>query len=142
MTTQKQVKWRRERVFDLSSKGLLQAQISELLQVPEYIISKDMKYLRVQSQQNIQHYLDHQLPLEFDKALHSLNYILAHAFAIAEKTEGRDKLAALSLAKDTLAMKLDVLSSTQAVERAYAFVTSYKQQYEQVPTIQNKEYQQ
>lgn len=82
-----------------------------------------MSYLKLQSQERIKSFLDKELPFEYTKALHGLNSILAEMWTLADSAEGRDKLSALAVAKDTYSMKLDLLSSVHAVERALDFVS-------------------
>jgi hypothetical protein len=137
MTTRSAIRWRRERVFDLASKGLRQVQISEILKIPEYTISADVSYLRSQSQEHIKHFLDKELPFEVTKALHGLNSILAEMWITAAKVEGRDKLAALSVAKDTYAMKLNLLSSVHAVQRALDFVSLKRKEHDNSKQLDN-----
>jgi hypothetical protein len=137
MTTRKQVIWRRERIFDLTSRGLRQVQISEILKIPEYLVSKDVSYLRQQSQEKIKHFLDKELPFEYTKALHGLNSILSEMWTLADASEGRDKLSALAVAKDTYSMKLDLLSSVHSVERALEFVSLKRKEVENSKILDN-----
>lgn len=48
--------------------------------------------------------------------------------AAAAEMDRRDKLQALSLAKDRYAMKLDSLSSTTVVDRAIQFIKNHRSQ--------------
>jgi DNA-binding NarL/FixJ family response regulator len=47
-TKMQQVEWRRRLVFELSSKGQSQTEISRTLQISESTISRDLDYLREQ----------------------------------------------------------------------------------------------
>ena len=67
MSTKIQVKWRRRRVFDFSSKGYYQTQIANILQMSESTISRDLDCLRQQSKENIKKYVDERLPEEYEK---------------------------------------------------------------------------
>ena len=122
-----QVEWRRHQVLELSSKGYSQSEIARTLQIDRSIISRDCSYLREQSKQNIRKYIDERLPEEYEKCLVGISSILKEAWNTANSPEGRkDKLHALSLAKDCYSMKLDLLTNASIVEDALKFVDRNK----------------
>jgi hypothetical protein len=61
MSTRTQGEWRRNQIFELSSKDHSQADISKPLQISESTISKDLDYLKQQSKENIRKYIDERL---------------------------------------------------------------------------------
>jgi hypothetical protein len=98
-----QVEWRRSQVLELSSKGYSQSEIARTLQIDRSIISRDVAILREQSKQNIKKYIDERLPEEYEKCLVGITSILKEAWNTANNSQdgnGKDKLHALSLAKD------------------------------------------
>jgi hypothetical protein len=124
MSTKVQVEWRRAKVLELTSKGNSQTEIARSLQVDLSIISRDISYLRQQSKQNIKKYLDERLPDEYEKCLVGLNSILREAWNTAINTEDkREKIQALSLAKECYAMKLELLTNATVVDDAIRFVS-------------------
>jgi hypothetical protein len=128
MTTkmqQHQVEWRRAKVMELLSKGESnQSEISRMLQVDRSIICRDIAYLRQQSKHNIRKYIDEILPEEYEKCLVGLSAILREAWSTSQQAEDRrEKIQALSLAKECYSMKLDLLTNATVVDDAIRFVS-------------------
>jgi predicted transcriptional regulator len=118
-----QLEWRRRLVFELSSKGQSQTEIVRTLQISEATISRDLDYLRAQSNHNIKKYIDERLLEEYEKCLVGLNAITKEAWNTAQQTEDkREKIQALSLAKECYSMKLDLLTNATVVDDAIRFV--------------------
>ena len=119
-----QVEWRRAKVLELTSKGNSQTEIAKTLQVDLSIISRDISYLRQQSKQNIKKYVDERLPEEYEKCLVGLTSILREAWNTATDTQDkREKIQALSLARECYSMKLDLLTNATVVDDAIRFVS-------------------
>ncbi|MFL6471794.1 MAG: helix-turn-helix domain-containing protein [Nitrososphaeraceae archaeon] len=126
-TKMQQVEWRRRQVFELSSKGQSQTEIARMLQISESTISRDLDHLRQQSNHNIRRYIDERLPGEYEKCLLGLNAITREAWNTAQNTEDRrEKIQALSLAKECYSMKLELLNNASVVDDAIRFVSSNK----------------
>src|SRR5689334_20879282 len=127
MSTKMQVEWRRNKVLELLSMGNPQIDIAKTLQVDLSIISRDVSYLRQQSKQNIKKYVDERLPEEYEKCLVGLTSILKEAWTTAQNSEDkREKIQALSLAKECYSMKIDLLTNATVVDDALRFVSSEK----------------
>src|ERR671935_3181518 len=125
MSTKMQVEWRRAKVLELLSKGDSQSDIAKTLQVDMSIISRDVYFLRQQSKDNIKRYIDERLPEEYEKCLVGLNAITKEAWNTAQNTEDkREKIQALSLAKECYSMKLELLTNATVVDDAIRFVSS------------------
>jgi hypothetical protein len=76
---------------------------------------------------NIKRYIDERLPEEYEKCLVGLNAITKEAWNTAHNTEDkREKIHALSLAKECYSMKLDLLTNATVVNDAIRFVSSNK----------------
>jgi|SRR6187200_1510741 hypothetical protein len=124
MSTKMQVKWRRTKVLELLSKGDSQSDIAKTLQVDLSIISRDVYFLRQQAKSNIKRYIDERLPEEYEKCLVGLKAITKEAWNTSQDTEdNREKLQALSLAKECYSMKLDLLTNAAVVDDAIRFVS-------------------
>jgi hypothetical protein len=122
MSTKMQVEWRRAKV-ELTIKGNSQTEIAGILHVDLSIISRDISYLRLQSKHNIKKYIDERLPEEYEKCLVGLTSILKEAWNTATNTEDkREKIQALSLAKECYSMKLELLTNATVVDDAIRFV--------------------
>jgi hypothetical protein len=67
------------------------------------------------------------LPEEYEKCLVGLTAILREAWNTSQQTEDRrEKIQALSLAKECYSMKLDLLTNATVVDDAIRFVASEK----------------
>src|SRR5919204_2962527 len=127
MEQQNQVEWRRDKVQELCSKGYSQREISQVLQVGLATVNRDISYLRDQAKNNIKKYIDERLPEEYEKCLVGLNVITKEAWNTAHNTEDkREKIQALSLAKECYSMKMDLLTNATVVDDAIRFVSSNK----------------
>ncbi|MFL6369632.1 MAG: hypothetical protein ACJ72F_02230, partial [Nitrososphaeraceae archaeon] len=121
---EQQVQWRRDKVQDLCSKGYTQREISHVLQVGVATVNRDISYLRNEAKTNIKIYIDERLPEEYEKCLVGLNAITKEAWNTAQSTEDkREKIQALSLAKECYSMKLDLLTNVTVVDDAIRFVS-------------------
>src|SRR5919204_5241889 len=119
------LEWRRNKVQELASQGYNQSEISRILQISQPTINIDISYLRQQAKQNIKRYIDERLPEEYEKCLVGLNAILREAWNTAQNTEDkREKIQALSLAKDCYSMNLDLLTNATVVDDAIIFVST------------------
>jgi predicted transcriptional regulator len=126
---QYQILWRRSKVMELSSQGYSQVEISKTLQISEPTISRDIDYLRSQSRQKIRKYIDETLPEEYEKCLVGITSILKEAWNISNNVEAdkREKIHALSLAKECYSMKLELLTNATVVDDAMRFVEQGKE---------------
>jgi uncharacterized protein YchJ len=67
------------------------------------------------------------LPEEYEKCLVGLTAILREAWSSSQQAEDRrEKIQALSLAKECYSMKLDLLTNATVVDDAIRFVASEK----------------
>src|SRR5918912_1577510 len=113
--------------MELSSQGYSQVEISKTLQITESTISRDIDYLRSQSRQKVRKYIDETLPEEYEKCLVGVNFILREACNIAQQAETnkKEKMQALSLAKECYSMKLELLTNATVVDDAMRFVSEH-----------------
>ena len=118
------VEWRRSKVQELASQGYNQSEISRILQISQSTINRDITFLRQQAKANIKRYIDERLPEEYEKCLAGLTAITKEAWNTAQNTEDkREKIQALSLAKECYSMKLDLLTNATVVDDAIRFVS-------------------
>ena len=123
-----QIEWRRSKVAELDSKGHSQPEISRILQVSIGTVNRDLSILRQQAKENIKKYIDERLPEEYEKCLVGLNAITREAWNTAANTEDkREKIQALSLAKECYSMKLDLLTNATVVDDAIRFVSNSRE---------------
>jgi hypothetical protein len=94
------------------------------LQVGLATVNRDISYLRNQAKTNIKRYIDERLPEEYEKCLVGLTAITKEAWNTAQSTEDkRERIQALSLAKECYSMKLDLLTNATVVDDAIRFVS-------------------
>jgi Bacterial regulatory protein, arsR family len=134
-----QIEWRRTKVMELLSKGESnQSEIARVLRVDKSIISRDISYLRQQSKDNIRKYIDERLPEEYEKCMVGLTSILREAWNTAQNTQDkRERIQALSLAKECYSMKLELLTNAIVVDDAIKFVSEKPKDHDAL--IVNKE---
>jgi predicted transcriptional regulator len=121
------LEWRRSKVQELASQGYNQSEISRILQISQPTINRDLAYLRQQAKSNIKKYIDERLLEEYEKCLVGLNAITREAWNTSHNTEDkREKIQALSLAKECYSMKMDLLTNATVVDDAIRFVASNK----------------
>ena len=123
-----QLRWRRDKMLQLSAEGHNQHEIAKILQIALGTVNRDYQYLKKLAQANISKYINETLPLEYQKCMIGLDAILVKTWAMANNTTNmeRDKLQALSIAMQAYNMKLELLSSATVVERAVHFVERHK----------------
>jgi hypothetical protein len=122
-TKKQQITWRRSQVLELTSKGYSQSDIVRVLQIDKSVICRDLAFLRQQSKQNIRRYIDERLPEEYEKCLVGLTAILREAWNMSQQAlQEREKIQALSLAKECYSMKLELLTNATVVDDAIRFV--------------------
>jgi hypothetical protein len=128
MSQKDKVQWRRNKVQELLVKGYNHYEIASTLQISRPTITRDIQYLSLCAKQNIKKYIDERLPEEYEKCLVGLTSILKEAWTISqEAVDKREKIQALSLAKECYSMKLDLLTNATVVDDAIRFVTSESQ---------------
>jgi hypothetical protein len=87
-------------------------------------VNRDLSILREQAKTNIKRYIDQRLPEEYEKCLVGITAILKEAWSTAQNTEDkREKIQALSLAKECYSMKLELLTNATVVDDAIRFVS-------------------
>src|SRR6187200_86603 len=133
------LEWRRSKVQELSSQGYNQSEISRILQISQPTINRDMTYLRQQAKENIKKYIDERLPEEYEKCLVGLNAITREAWNTAHDPEyKKEKIQALSLAKECYSMKLDLLTNATVVDDAIRFVSEKSKDNEKQKTSDSR----
>jgi transposase len=118
---------RRNRVLELTSQGYSQRQISTILQISHGTVGNDQNFLRQKAKENIKSYVDERLPEEYEKCLVGITSILREAWTTSHRTDidTKEKIQALSLAKECYSMKLDLLTNATVVKDAIRFVSQH-----------------
>jgi hypothetical protein len=109
------------------------------LQISQPTINRDLSYLRQQARTNIKRYIDERLPEEYEKCLVGLNAITKEAWNTAANTEDkREKIQALSLAKECYSMKLDLLTNATVIDDAIRFVSDRLKEKQKLASSSNE----
>ena len=110
------------------SKRPLQPQrIACILQIPKSTVSKDILTLREEAKNTIRKYIDERLPEEYERILVGVTSILREAWETSKKEEiyTKEKIQALSLAKECYSMKLELLTNASVVDDAARFIAEH-----------------
>ena len=110
------------------------------MQVAPSTIAEDQIFLRNKACENIRDYIDKRLSGEFEHVLNGITMILKEAWLISER-EGidiKEKLSALSLAKEAYSMKLDVLTNVGVIDNASRFISEHKEKRQQSSSLQRQ----
>jgi hypothetical protein len=127
------IQWRRSQTLLLSSKGHSQREIAQILHVSNGTVNSDLSHLRKATKQNIRSYIDEKILWEYEKCLTALEAINRKAWEISENTENRrEKLQALSLAKECVTTKLDLITNSTIIGEAVSFVEKSKKKLKQL----------
>ncbi|MFL6483764.1 MAG: hypothetical protein ACJ70Z_03490 [Nitrososphaera sp.] len=86
MSKEVETQLRRDRVFELASKGLTQQEIADRLNYSQQTISNDFIYLGKKARENLQQY-SQELPYYYEQALSNLRSLRKEAWALAEQTK-------------------------------------------------------
>jgi predicted transcriptional regulator len=124
------IDWRRSKIQELSSQGYSQREIAQILQVSNGTVNRDLSVLRQQAKTNIKRYIEERLPEEYEKCLVGLNAITKEAWNTSQQAQDkREKIQALSLAKECYSMKLDLLTNATVVDDAIRFVSGKSKEF-------------
>jgi predicted transcriptional regulator len=119
------VEWRRNKVLELSSQGHTQSDIATVLHVTQPTVNKDLAYIRHQAQENLQKHIHETIPLEYHKAMDTLNQVLRMCWSIVSKTaDEKTKLQALALVNDCNKYRVDLSTNGIVVTDAIKYVNS------------------
>jgi len=118
--------YRRAEVLKLDVEGLSEREIASKLMISNGTVHNDLVYLRKKAKDNILLYVDDKLPSEYEKCLTGINSILKEAWNTSRSGDKREKMQALSLAKECYSMKLDLLTNVGVIREAMRFITDKK----------------
>ena len=98
--------------------------MASILQVSIGTVNRDLSYLRQQAKSNIRKYINERLPEEYEKCLVGLTAILREAWNTSQQAEDRrEKIQAISLAKECYTTKMELLTNITVVDDAIRFVS-------------------
>jgi len=122
---QERIAWRRNKVFELATKGMTQADIARALQISESTISRDIDLLKKQASESIKEHISERLPYEYNKCIAGLDEIIREGWLISTSRDNKEKLSSLSLIKDAYSTKMDLLTNANLLQDSIKFVASH-----------------
>ena len=85
-------------------------------------VNRDISWFRAQARENITKFVE-KIQVEHEKSMIGIDAILRQSWILSEKTkDNREKLQALSLAKDCYALKEDFICNAPVIDEALKFV--------------------
>jgi len=100
MKEQDLISLRRSKVLELLAQGYTnQREISQLLNVSEPTVSRDIAHITRESKENLDHFVAKRIPLEIERCHMALNLVLRKAFEITNLPNAKisERLHALSV---------------------------------------------
>jgi len=131
--TQDLIEARRQRELELAATGLNYTEIARLLHFDLSTVSRDFSFMREQARMAIDNYLNERLPLEYQKCLISLDAITREAWKVANESDARTKIQALTLAKECALERMDLLTHTTTIDGAIRFVERARKRASEEP---------
>jgi hypothetical protein len=120
--------WRRSKVRELLVKGYNHYEIANTLQIPRPTISKDVQYLRLQDQDNLQRHIQERLPQEYENCMTGINRVLQLTWEIAEKpTDDKTRLQAFAQLNEGYKFKMDLTTNGVVITDAIKFIQTNKE---------------
>jgi ATP/maltotriose-dependent transcriptional regulator MalT len=86
-TKVERLKWRRNKVLELSSQGRSQPEIASILQVGLGTVSRDILFLRQQARDNLNTHINDRLAEEYQSCMAGLKQVLKLSWDIADKSK-------------------------------------------------------
>jgi ketol-acid reductoisomerase len=135
-TKQQQLERRRSQVLSLSSAGYSQREIVSKLQVNVMAVTRDIRFLKQQAQNNLQHHIHEVVPMEYERCMTGMKNNLKQTLEIAETVaDPRVKLQARAIVNDCYKYIMDLTTGSTIISDAMNYVI---QKSEQVNTLQNQ----
>jgi len=133
---QKQIDWRRDKVFELSAKGHTQAEISRILNIPKTNICRDIQYLKKLSQEFVFD-LAKDLGFYYKGCIYTMDQIQQRCWNIFndQQVSQKEKLLALKIIKETCESKFSFIEKGPSVMA----LNSLQERVEKIETSSNNE---
>src|SRR5215216_740434 len=119
MKEQDLISLRRSKVLELLAQGYTnQREISQLLNVSEPTVSRDIAHITRESKENLDHFVAKRIPLEIERCHMALNLVLRKAFEITNLPNAKisEKLQALSVILTTYDKIEDIIDNRHVAD--------------------------
>jgi len=112
------IDWRRSYVVEQISKGRTQAEIARNLQVGIGTVNRDIDWFKHNIKEKMEKLIE-KIQEEHEKSMVGLKAVLKEAWFMIENAEdNKEKLAALSLAKDCYALQEELICNLPIIDEA------------------------
>ena len=130
----KQIDWRRDKVFELSAKGHSQVEISRILNIPKANICRDIQFLKKLSQEFVFD-LAKDLGFYYKACILTMDQIQQKCWSIYnnDNVSQKDKLLALKIIKETCESKFSLIEKGPSVMA----LNSLQERVEKIETSSN-----
>jgi transcriptional antiterminator len=123
---------RRSKVMELLAQGYTnQREISQLLNVSEPTVSRDIAHITKECKENLDHFVQKRIPLEIERCNMALNLILRKAFEITNSPNAKisEKLQALSVILTTYDKIEDLIDNRHVAD---TIINDFKEKEEEL----------
>jgi hypothetical protein len=122
-----QIEWRQSQVLQFAADGYSEREIAARLQLSQPTVHRDLTVLKQQAKELIHHYIDEQVPLEYQKTLAGLQGIIkSMSNIIANSTNNREIMQASTIKMQAYNMKMELVSNASLVHEAIDLVEKYR----------------
>jgi IS30 family transposase len=122
---QQELEWRRSQVLQYSSQGYSIREVAQKLQINKSTVSRDLQFLKQQAKDNLQHHIHETIPLEYHKAMDTLNQVLKMCWSIVSKTiDEKTRLQALALINDVNKYRTELVTNGVIVHDSLQIIQS------------------
>lgn len=119
---QHELDWRRAKVLELSSQGLTEREIGDILHVHFTTVHRDIQFLKQQARNNLEHHIK-VVPMEYQRCMTGMKRNLKQTLEIAETvSDPKTKLQARAIANDCYKYIMDLVTNGTVVMDALSYV--------------------
>lgn len=113
---QELISWRRNMIVEQTSKGRTQREIAKILRVGIGTVNRDLFWFREKAKEDNENFIE-KIQEEHEKSMIGLKAVLKETWFIIENAEdNKEKLAALSLAKDCYTLQEDLICNLPIID--------------------------
>jgi hypothetical protein len=135
--------WRMEQVLKYASLGYNQVEIAEAMNISQPHVSRTLTAITKQAQEDIKHHIEETLPFERRKALMLFESIKKRAIDISNLGKDdigqRDRIAALSLAKDAAKEIIALHTEGRHIQSAIKVAGGLQEKLDSIEEAQTEE---
>jgi hypothetical protein len=131
------IDWRRSIVIEEISKCKTQSEIAGKLSVGIGTVNRDISWFQAQARENIAKFVE-KIQVEHEKSIIGIDAILRQSWALTEQAKDtKEKLQALTLAKECYALKEDLICNGPVIDEALKFVENKTELSKPVKALDN-----